>query len=257
MGEDGDRGAAFFTGGGGGGEQVGDDPVGAGADVGGGLAVRAAVAPERPAGAVGADVGAGPALVVAVVPFEQVVGELGAIAEAGELAGLAGAGERAAEDAVEVRRRRAAREALALRPRPRRSAGCRCARCGGAFGSTRSRRGGRARRPGAPVPSSPKAASAPALRRPRSRAHARSASPSSGEEACAWRRVGIRPAWRAAQPAATASRIATRHPLRVLGAGDGARQQHRVAAELHRQGGVGGGADPGVEDHRHAGSARR
>ena len=41
------------------------------------------------------------------------------------------------------------------------------------------------------------------------------------------------------------------HRHRVLGAGDGAGQQHGVAAQLHGQGGLGGGADPGVEHHGH------
>ena len=39
------------------------------------------------------------------------------------------------------------------------------------------------------------------------------------------------------------------HAHRVLGARDRARAQDGVAAELHRQRGVGGGADAGVEDH--------
>ena len=43
-----------------------------------------------------------------------------------------------------------------------------------------------------------------------------------------------------------------RHRRRVLGARDRARAQHGVAAELHRERRVGGGADAGVEDHRHA-----
>ena len=41
------------------------------------------------------------------------------------------------------------------------------------------------------------------------------------------------------------------HRLGVLRAGDGRRQQHGVAAQLHRQRGVARGADAGVEDHRH------
>ena len=40
------------------------------------------------------------------------------------------------------------------------------------------------------------------------------------------------------------------HQGRLLGAGDGAGQQDGVAAELHGHGGVRGGADPGVQDHR-------
>src|SRR5215218_5266831 len=43
------------------------------------------------------------------------------------------------------------------------------------------------------------------------------------------------------------------HQGRLLGAGDGAGQQDGVAAELHGDGGVGGGADPGVQDHRDGG----
>ena len=79
----------------------------------------------------------------------------------------------------------------------------------------------------------------------------RSASPSSGEEACACRRR--RDPARVAGGPAGVDRVAhrDRHPLRVGGAGDGAREQHARAAELHRQGGVGGGADAGVEDHGH------
>ena len=47
------------------------------------------------------------------------------------------------------------------------------------------------------------------------------------------------------------------HQLRVGGAGDGARQEDAGAAELHRQGGVGRGADAGVEDHGHLRQPRR
>ena len=61
----------------------------------------------------------------------------------------------------------------------------------------------------------------------------------------------MRPAGGRARPASTASRSAVRHRLRVAGAGDRGGGQHRVAAELHRQRGVGGGADAGVEDQRH------
>ena len=43
------------------------------------------------------------------------------------------------------------------------------------------------------------------------------------------------------------------HQLRVAGAGDRGRQQHRVAAELHRDRGVTRGPDAGVQDDGHAG----
>ena len=77
------------------------------------------------------------------------------------------------------------------------------------------------------------------------------ASPSSEVDASAWKRRGIRPA-RAGQPARL-DRVPHRrgHPRRVVGPGDRAGEQHRVAAELHRQRRVRGGADAGVEDHRH------
>ena len=79
-----------------------------------------------------------------------------------------------------------------------------------------------------------------------------SASPSSGEEACAYSRRGMRPA--CAGLVARLDRLAhgARHRDRVGGARDRAGQQHGVAAGLHRQRRVGGGADAGVEDHRHA-----
>ena len=127
-------------------QDLGDDAVGAGADLGRRLAAGAAVGPQRPVGAIDVDVGARPPLVVAVVPLEQVVAKLRPVAEAGELAGLPGAAERAAEDAVELdggeRLAEPARLLLALR----RSAGCRCGRCAAATCSTPSRHGGRARR---------------------------------------------------------------------------------------------------------------
>jgi hypothetical protein len=59
----------------------------------------------------------------------------------------------------------------------------------------------------------------------------------------------MRPALRASVPARTAAHRVG-HPGRVGSARDGACHEHRVAAELHRQRGVRGGADAGVEDHR-------
>ena len=64
--------------------ELGDQPVGAGADVGGGLAPRRPVGPERPAGPLLADLGCGASLVGAVVPLHQGVARLRALAEAGE-----------------------------------------------------------------------------------------------------------------------------------------------------------------------------
>ena len=74
----------------------------------------------------------------------------------------------------------------------------------------------------------------------------RSGVPSTGVEASACRRFGIRPASRAAWPASTARRIATAIP-----AGSSARETElasstAVASQLHRQGGVRGGADARV-----------
>ncbi len=66
--------------------------------LGGGLAARDAVGPERPAGPFDADVDGAAALVVPVVPLEEVVGGLTSIAEPGEPAGLAGPRERARQD---------------------------------------------------------------------------------------------------------------------------------------------------------------
>ena len=45
--------------------------------------------------------------------------------------------------------------------------------------------------------------------------------------------------------------IALRHQHRVLRRGDRRVHQHAVAAQLHRDGGVGGRADAGVDQHRH------
>src|SRR5690242_16104891 len=57
--------------------QAGDDPVGARADVGGLLAVRAAVAEQEPAWALGQDFAGLAAFVVAVVPFNKIRINLG------------------------------------------------------------------------------------------------------------------------------------------------------------------------------------
>ena len=72
-------------------------------------------------------------------------------------------------------------------------------------------------------------------------------------EAIAWVRRSIRPApGRAAGLDGEGDRPG--HRGRVAGAGDRAGAEHAVAAELDRQGRVRGRADPGVEDHGHAGS---
>ncbi len=77
--------------------QAGDDTIGARADIGGLLAVRAPVAEQEPAGPAGEDFAALPPLVVAVIPFEQVGIKLGGVAESGERASagrtLKGTGE--------------------------------------------------------------------------------------------------------------------------------------------------------------------
>ena len=52
-------------------------------------------------------------------------------------------------------------------------------------------------------------------------------------------------------PRSTARAHGLRHQIRPLGPGHRRGQQHRVAAQLHRQRGVAGRADPGVQDHRH------
>ena len=80
----------------------------------------------------------------------------------------------------------------------------------------------------------------------------RSARPSSGVEASACRRRGMRPAPRASRPASTAARIAWAMATGSCGAGDRARAQDAVAAELHRERRVARGADARVEDHRDA-----
>src|SRR5215470_5018403 len=77
-------------------------PVGAGPDLRGELAARAAVAEEIPVRALGVDVLARAALVAPVVPLEQIRVDLRQIAEAGPLAGVGGALERAGEDPSEV-----------------------------------------------------------------------------------------------------------------------------------------------------------
>jgi hypothetical protein len=74
-----------------------DDAIGAGADLGRLLAVRAPVAEQEPAGSLAEDFAGLAPLVVAVVPFEQVRIGLGGVAESGECAGagctLKGTGE--------------------------------------------------------------------------------------------------------------------------------------------------------------------
>src|SRR4029079_3419458 len=72
-----------------------DDAVAAGRDLGRGLTVRDAVAPQVPPGLLLADLRRRDALVVAVIPFEQVLAHLAAVAEPGEAGGLARAVERA------------------------------------------------------------------------------------------------------------------------------------------------------------------
>src|SRR5690242_5329145 len=93
--------------------QAGDDPVRAGANVGGLLAVRAAVVEQEPAGALGQDLAGLAAFVVAVAPFNKIRIDLGGVAEPGEVAGAPRALERAREDPVE----RLALEALPQAPR--------------------------------------------------------------------------------------------------------------------------------------------
>ena len=61
----------------------------------------------------------------------------------------------------------------------------------------------------------------------------------------------MRPARKASRPASTALLHGARHQHRVARRGDGGVHQHAVAAQLHGDGGVGGGADAGVDDHRH------
>src|SRR2546421_2339394 len=46
-----------------------------------------------------------------------------------------------------------------------------------------------------------------------------------------------------------------RHQHRVLRLRDRGVHEHRVAAELHRDGGIGGGAHAGIDHHRHLGAA--
>ena len=62
----------------------------------------------------------------------------------------------------------------------------------------------------------------------------------------------MRPAWRARVAGLDRLAHRGRHRGGILGARDGAGQQHGVAAGLHRERRVRGGADAGVEDHRHA-----
>ena len=81
--------------------QLGNQRVDAGADVGRGLAPRAAVAPEDPIRTFFADLLRGQALVLAVVPLQQGVAALGAVSEPGQLAGVEGARERTADHAGE------------------------------------------------------------------------------------------------------------------------------------------------------------
>jgi len=82
--------------------QLGDDPVGARADVGRILPIRAAVAPERPAGALLADLLRRAPLVSAVIPLAQIVARERGPAEPGEPARLRRPHERAREDEREV-----------------------------------------------------------------------------------------------------------------------------------------------------------
>src|SRR4029079_25638 len=79
-----------------------DDAVAAGCDLGRRLAVREAVAPQVPAGLLLADLRRRDALVVAVVPLEEVLADLAAVAEPGQTRGLARAVERAREHEREV-----------------------------------------------------------------------------------------------------------------------------------------------------------
>ena len=120
-----------------------DHPVGPAAHVGGRLAVRHAVGPQRPARPLHADLGGGQALVVAVVPLDEVVGDLGPVAEPGQPAGLERPGT--AGSSAPGRSRWPASSvpsALGLGlARLGRAAG-RSGRCAGRTGSTRSRRGG-------------------------------------------------------------------------------------------------------------------
>ena len=81
---------------------------------------------------------------------------------------------------------------------------------------------------------------------------------SSGTPSVGRRGLGVQPARDAARLARGVAGLdrqahRPRHPGGVLGARDRAGQQHAVAARLHRERGVRGGADAGVEDHRHAG----
>ena len=64
-------------------------------------------------------------------------------------------------------------------------------------------------------------------------------------------RSGPSPARNAARPASTASRKAPAMAAGSRGHADRRVHEHRVGAELHRLGGVGGRAEPGVDDHRH------
>ena len=63
----------------------------------------------------------------------------------------------------------------------------------------------------------------------------------------------MRPARKASRPASTAFFIAPAMQHRIARRGDRGVHQHAVAAELHRDRRVGGGADAGVDQHRHLG----
>ena len=93
------------------GAEAGDDAVGAGGDVGDGLAARRAVVKDVPRGVLAVDLVGAEAFVGAVVPFDQVGVELRGACEAGELAGSAGALQGAGEDGGEG-------EGLETRPQP-------------------------------------------------------------------------------------------------------------------------------------------
>ena len=52
-------------------------------------------------------------------------------------------------------------------------------------------------------------------------------------------------------------REGARHADRTLGLSHGGVDEHRIEAELHRSGGVRGGADPGIDDQRYLGKRAR
>ena len=75
--------------------------------------------------------------------------------------------------------------------------------------------------------------------------------PSSGDEALAWSffrdAAGV-----SGKPSRLHGQLhRARHPHRVLSLRDARVHQHAGGAELHRHGRVAGGADAGVDDHRH------